>query len=337
MSVTIRDIAKKLDLSIAAVSRALGGYPDISEETRQKVVQTAQEMGYVPNQAARQLRRKKADAVGYILPANTPRFADPFFTEFLAGLGDETAVHPFDLLISIAAPGEEAERQIYRNWVYGHKVDGLILTHMHLHDWRAQFLSKNEIPFSALENSLDGLDFARIEVNRRAGMIELIAHLVEKGFKRIAYLGGPLQLKIETDQFEGYRLGLAAQGMAFDASLIVSGDLTSSDGYQAAKRLLAMPIPPDAIVCINDETAFGVLHAAHVSGRKVGQDFAVAGFDGVQASKHTEPPLTSLDIPVYDVARQLVRMLTAEISGQPLQERHVTIHPRLLERASTGR
>ena len=336
MSVTIRDIAKKLGLSIGAVSRALDGYPDISEETRQKVVQTAQEIGYVPNQAARQLRRKKADAVGYILPANTPRFADPFFTEFLAGLGDETAVQPFDLLISIAAPGKEAEQQIYRNWVQGHKVDGLILTHMHLHDWRAQFLSQNKIPFSALENSLDSLDFARIEVNRREGMIELIAHLAGKGFKRIAYLGGPLDLKIQSDQFEGYRLGLEAHRIAFDASLIVSGDLTSSDGYQATKQLLSISTPPDAIVCINDESAFGVLHAAHELGRKVGQDFAVAGFDGVQASKHTEPPLTSLDIPVYDVARQLVRMLVAEISGQPLNERHVTIHPKLLVRASTG-
>jgi LacI family transcriptional regulator len=336
MSVTIRDIAKKLDLSIGAVSRALDGYSDISEETRQRVIQVAQEMGYVPNQAARQLRRKKADSVGYILPANTPRFADPFFTEFLAGLGDETAVQPFDLLISIAAPGEEAERQIYRNWVQGHKVDGLILTHMHVHDWRAQFLSQNGIPFSALENSMDGLDFARIEVNRREGMIELIAHLVEKGFRRIAYLGGPPDLKIETDQFDGYRLGLEAHRIAFDAGLIVSGDLTSSDGYQATKQLLSISTPPDAIVCINDESAFGALHAAHEFGRKVGQDFAVAGFDGVQASKHTEPSLTSLDIPVYDVARQLVRMLVAEISGQPLIERHATIHPRLLVRASTG-
>ena len=82
-------------------------------------------------------------------------------------------------------------------------------------------------------------------------------------------------------------------------------------------------------------SAFGVLHAAHELDRKVGQDFAVAGFDGVQASRHTEPPLTSLDIPVYDVARQLVRMLVAEISGQSMEDRQVTIHPQLLMRAST--
>jgi LacI family transcriptional regulator len=336
MSVTIRDIAKKLGLSIGAVSRALDGYPDISEETRQKVIQTAAEIGYAPNQAARQLRRKRADAIGYILPANSPRFADPFFTEFLAGLGDETAVQPFDLLISIAAPGAEAERQIYRNWVQGHKVDGLILTHMHLHDWRAQFLSENKVPFSALERSLDDLDFAHIEVNRREGMVELIAHLVEKGFKKIAYLGGPPDLKIQADQFDGYRLGMEAVGLGLEHTWITSGDLTASSGFQTAKQLLSIPDPPDAIVCINDETALGVLHAAHEMGLRIGQNFAVAGFDGVQASNHTEPPLTSLDIPVYDVARQLVRMLVAEISGQPLTERRIILRPRLLVRASSG-
>jgi LacI family transcriptional regulator len=336
MSVTIRDIAKKLGLSIAAVSRALDGYSDISEETRQKVIQAAAEMGYVPNQAARQLRRKKADAIGYILPATTPRFADPFFTEFLTGLGDETAVQPFDLLISIAAPGAEAERQIYRNWVQGHKVDGLVLTHMHLHDWRAQFLSDNKVPFSALERSLDDLDFARIEVNRREGIVELIAHLIDKGFRKIAYLGGPSDLKIQVDQFAGYLLGLQTFQIGLNPDWIVSGDLTAAGGFQAAQQLLSISSPPDAIVCINDETAFGVLHAAHEMGMKVGQNFAVAGFDGVQASNHTEPPLTSLDIPVYDVARQLVRMLVAEISGQPLIDRQVTLRPRLLMRASSG-
>jgi LacI family transcriptional regulator len=336
MAITIRDIAKKLKLSIGAVSRAMDGYPDISEETRQKVIKAAKEMGYAPNQAARQLRRRKADALGYILPANTPRFADPFFTEFLAGLGDETAVHPFDLLISLAAPGEEAEKQIYRNWIQAHKVDDLILTHMHLHDWRAQFLFENKIPFTALENSLDGLDFPRIEVKREEGMVELITHLVNRGFNRIAYLGGPLDLKIQADQFNGYRRGLETNHLPFDVSLVAPGDLTSSGGYQSTRRLLSLPDPPDAIVCVNDETAFGVLHAAHELGRKIGNDFAVAGFDGVQASGHTEPPLTSLDIPIYEVARQLVKMLIAEITGQPLAERQVKLPPKLLIRASTG-
>lgn len=335
MAITIREIAKELNLSIAAVSRALGGYSDISEETRQRVVKAADEMGYVPNQAARQLRRRKADAVGYILPANSPRFADPFFTEFLAGLADETAAQPFDLLISIASPGDEAEKKIYRNWIQGHKVDGMILTHMHLHDWRAQFLSQSKMPFSALENSIDGLDFPRIEVNREQGMIELISHLAGRGFKHIAYLGGPGNLKIEAAQYNGYRRGLEANRLPYDARLVTNSDLTSSGGYQSIKNLLSIPDPPDAAVCINDETAFGVLHAAREMGMHIGKNFAVAGFDSVLAARHTDPPLTSLDIPVYDVARQLVKMLVSEIAHQPLPERHVLLPPNLIIRKST--
>lgn len=336
MAVTIRDIAHKLGLSIGAVSRALDGYPDISQGTRKRVIQTAQKMGYVPNRAARQLRRKKADAVGYVLPANTPRFADPFFTEFLAGLGDETANHPFDLVISIASPGDEPEKRLYQNWSQGRKVDGFILTHLHLHDWRVQYLSKEGIPFATLGTISDGYDFSRVEVNRQGGMVELLTYLVKHGFHRVAYLGGPPELKIQVDMFNGYLQGLEHANILFDENLIATGDLTTSGGYLATKRLLSIPDPPTAIVCINDETAFGVLHAAHELGLNVGRDLGVAGFDGVQLSRYTEPPLTTLDIPVYDIARQIVKMLVAEIVGQPLPERHVVIQPKLLVRESTG-
>jgi LacI family transcriptional regulator len=335
MTITIRDIAKKLGLSIGAVSRALDGYPDISDETRQRVAQVAQEMGYVPNQAARQLRRKKADAVGYILPANTPRFADPFFSEFIAGLGDETALHPFDLVISIAAPGEEPEKHLYQNWVQGRKVDGFILTHLHLYDWRVQYLSQQGVPFAALENSLDGFNFARVEVDRQGGMVELVTHLVKHGFRRVAYLGGPSELKIQADQLDGYRQGLLIADIPYDPKLVATGDLTSPGGYLVTKRMLSIPDPLDAIACINDETAFGVLHAAHELGLQIGRDLAVAGFDGVQASRYTEPPLTTLDIPVYDIARQLVKMLVTEVEGLSLPERRVVLKPKLMIREST--
>ncbi len=335
MVVTIRDIAKKLGLSIGAVSRALDGYPDISDETRQRVILAAKEMGYVPNQAARQLRRKKADAVGYILPAPTPRFADPFFSEFIAGLGDETSLHPYDLVISIAPPGEEPEKHIYQSWVQGRKVDGFILTHLHLHDWRVQYLAQQGVSFTALGNTLDGFDFARVEINRLGGMLELVTYLVEHGFQRVAYLGGPSELKIQADQLDGYRQGLEIAEIPYDPMLVVVGDLTSSGGYLATKRMLSIPDPPDAIVCINDETAFGVLHAAHELGFQIGLELAVAGFDGVQASRYTEPPLTTLDIPVYDIARQLVKMLVTEIEGQLLPERRVVLQPKLLIREST--
>ena len=106
MRPTIRDVAKKLNLSITTVSRALDGYDDVAEETRQLVIHTARKLGYTPNRAARQLRRQKAETVGYILPAGAQHFAEPFFTEFIAGLGNELAPRNYDLLVSAVAAGQ---------------------------------------------------------------------------------------------------------------------------------------------------------------------------------------------------------------------------------------
>jgi len=336
MSITIRNIAKKLKLSIGAVSRAMDGYPDISEETRQRVIQTAKEMGYVPNRAARQLRRQKADAIGYILPSDTPRFADPFFSEFLSGLGDETALHPFDLLVSIAPPGAEAEQTIYRTWTQSRKVDGFILDRIHLHDWRVRFLAEQAIPFVGLEHSLDGIDYPRVQVDNASSMSGLVVHLVGRGFRRIAFIGGPEQLVIQNERLTGYRQGLEDMHLALDPDLVVTSDLTGTSGYQATKRLRSIPDPPDAIMCINDETAFGALHALRDLGVQIGKDMAVTGFDGVAASAHSDPPLTTLDIPVHEIAHKLVDLLAAELKHQPALERRIVYAPRLLKRLSTG-
>jgi len=337
MGITIRDVAKKLKLSITTVSRALDGYDDVAEETRQRVVEAAREMGYTPNRAARQLRRQCSDTIGYILPASTSRFSDPFFSEFISGLGDEATEHGYDLLISTAPAGQESEQQLYQRWAHSHKVDGFVLNRLWLSDWRVSFLSSQHIPFVTLERSLDPVEYPSIQVESKASIATLVKYLVDRGFRRLAFIGGPSQLTIHTNRFNEYCQSLAANQIRLDPILVASADLTSTGGYQAAKWLLWITDPPDAIVCINDETAFGVLHAAREAGRTVGTDLAVAGFDGVQDSKYSQPTLTTVDQPLYDIARQLVRMLISEIAGQPLSERQVIIHPILQFRESTGK
>jgi LacI family transcriptional regulator, galactose operon repressor len=333
---TIRDVAKRLNVSITTVSRALDGYSDVAEETRQLVIKTAQEMGYVPNRAARQLRRQRSETIGYILPAQAPQFADPFFSEFIAGLGDEATSHNFDLLVSTAAPNSEAERQSYERWAHGRKVDGLVLNRMRLHDWRVQYLAQTDLPFVSLERSLDKSGHASVEVDSLAGFTMLMAYLSGKGHKRIAYIGGPKDLKIQADRFEGYKKGLAAAGIPFDPNLVMEGDTTRGGGYRAAQQLFALKPLPTAITCINDPTAIGVLHAASERGLVVGRDLAVAGFDGIADAEHTSPPLTTLKHPLYEIARTLVKMLVAMIQGQPLEERRGQLQPELLIRESTG-
>ncbi len=335
MNITIRDVAKKLNLSITTVSRALDGYEEVAQNTRQLVVKTAQEMGYIPNQAARQLRRRRTDTIGYILPTDKPRFSDPFFAEFTAGLGDETSANGYDLLVSTAPPGSQIEQQAYEKWVHGRRVDGIVLNRIHLIDWRVQYLAQAQFPLVTLERSLDAYSYPAMGMNGQYWFRVLIDHLVSLGHQRIAYIGASPSLIIQADRFLGYQEGLRLHGLAFDANLVVEGDLTSEGGYRAGERLLELADPPSAITCVDDMTAIGVLHAARDLGRIVGQDLAVAGFDGIEGFEHTQPPLTTINQPVYRIARRLVQMLISQISGKPLVENQLQIDPVLEIRQST--
>jgi LacI family transcriptional regulator len=348
MAVTIKDIANRLNLSVGAVSRALSGYTDIAEDTRQRIFATAREMGYTPNRAARQLRKQTISrTIGYIMPVDSPKFADSFFSEFIEGLGDETASQHSDLLIAIAPPATKDEKVTYREWIENSKVDGLILDRLHIHDWRVEYLIEKRVPFAALERSLPEeqdqssstlpFDYPSVEVDSINGFNALVQHIVGNGFQRLAYIGGPPTLKIQVDRLNGFQSGASSAGLNLDERLIVQGDLTSAGGYSATKRLLSIPDPPDAIICVNDETAFGALRAIDEAGLRTGKDIAVAGFDGVRDARYSNPPLTTLDQPVYDIARQLVRLLSAQISGLPLSNPRVVINPNLLIRASTGK
>src|SRR5512146_1315762 len=150
MPPTIRDLAKKLNLSITTVSRALDGYDDVAESTRERVIQAAQEMGYEPSSAARQLRRKRSDAIGYILPTSSPRFSDPFYADFLAGACDEAVEHHFDLIVSSSPPGSDFEKSLYNRWFNGTRVDGMLINRVRVKDWRVEYLAKNHVPFVML-------------------------------------------------------------------------------------------------------------------------------------------------------------------------------------------
>ena len=334
MRPTIRDVAKKLNLSITTVSRALDGYDDVAEQTRQLVIKTAKQMDYVPNRAARELRRQKSETMGFIIPSISKRFDETFFTEFIAGLGEELSTQNFDLLVSNATT-DEGERKFYQRWVNSHKVDGFILNRIHKHDWRVHYLSQEDVPFVALGKSHDGVDYPCIRIDGIDAYLNLVRHIQENGFSRFAFVGGPRDLIDHIERLQWSKSALKKCGLQMDQTNVVSTDMSSTAGYEATRTLLTRSVPPDAILCVNDEIAFGALHAAHEQGLSIGKDIAVVGFDGVQDAKHSEPPLTTLDIPVFDIARQLVDILLKIIAGEAV-DTSVFIKPNLLIRPSTG-
>ena len=335
MRPTIRDVAKKLNLSITTVSRALDGYDDVAEKTRHLVIKTAKQMDYVPNRAARQLRLQKAETMGFIIPSTSKRFDEAFFTEFIAGLGEELSNQNFDLLVSNATT-DAGEHDLYHRWVNSHKVDGFILNRLHRYDWRVNYLNQEKVPFVALGRSHDGLKYPCIRIEGTDAYLNLVRHIQENGFSRFAFVGGPADLVDHIERLQWFKSALKKCDLEVDRANIVSTDMSSTGGYEATRTLLNGSSPPDAILCANDEIAFGALHAAHEQGLTIGEDLAVVGFDGVQDAKHSEPPLTTLDIPVFDLARQLVDMLLKTIAGDAVDSPRF-VKPKLLIRASTGR
>lgn len=334
MPVTIRDVAKKLNLSVTTVSRALAGHDDVAETTRQRVIDTAREMGYVPSHAARQLRLKRTETIGLIFPTLGSRFSDPFFSEFMAGIGDEASQSSFDLLVSVASAGEK-EEHTYIRWVNSRRVDGFILVRMRVQDWRISYLEQAQVPFVAFGRSQTSNAFLHIGVDGRAGIKTLVQHLLSLGHRRIAFIGAPSDLTLARDRLEGYQSALRQANLALDPELVAEGDLTRTGGYNAALDLLQRTSPPSAIVGANDLTALGAIRAAQELELEVGKDIAIAGFDGTEAGEHAHPPLTTVYQPVYDIGRQVCGMLIASVSGKDVPQRRRLLKPKLIIRQST--
>ncbi|HEC33785.1 MAG TPA: LacI family transcriptional regulator [Chloroflexi bacterium] len=335
MPATLKDIAHKVGYSVTTVSRALAGYDDVAESTRQLILETAAEMGYRPDATARRLRKRRTDTIGFIIPTHGPRFSDPFFSELLAGIGNEAARQELDLLVSTRAPGAE-ELKIYERMVLERRVDGLLVVRTRRQDLRIAYLVEQGFPFVAFGRSDLEADFPYLDVDGKEGLWRLTQHLIDLGHRRIGYISAPLDLMFACHRLEGHREALAASGIPFDDTLVVVGELTERSGYQAGSELLARDDRPTAIIACNDLMALGVISAAQGMGLRVGRDVAVAGFDDIPLAEHAQPPLTTVRQPIYEIGRRVCAMLIQLLREGILEERHVLLQPQLIVRESCG-
>jgi LacI family transcriptional regulator len=333
VKITLKTIADEAGLSVTTVSRALAGYDDVNEATRQRVMEIAERLGYQPNLTARHLRSKQTSTIGMVIP-RTAYFADSFFMELLAGVGRQASAHGYDLLLSVQPPGDE-ELAAYRRMVAGSRVDGIVLARVLRHDPRIAYLQQANHPFVSFGRS-ETSDYPYIDVDGARGMRRLVQHLAENGHRRIAIILSPWELAFTTTRYEGYLEGLDAIGVQPDEAYVAEGDLTQQGGRDAAARMLALPEPPTAIIACNDLMAFGVMEAVEQRGLRVGHAVAVAGFDDVPAAAHAIPPLTTLRQPIYAIGCQMVDMLVRLLRGETLEHAHVLIEPELMVRASSG-
>ena len=331
----LKEIAEELGLSVTTVSRALAGYPDVAAKTRQRVRATAKRMGYVPNVAGQRLRGSATRTIGLILPTFGPRFSDPFFSELIAGVGNETGRQGYDLLLSTVAPGN-GEVDIYRRQIYSHRVDGMLVVRTREQDPRIRFLIETDFPFVAFGMSNQTLDFPWVDVDGRLGTRAGVEHLIQLRHRRIAYLGGPEDLMFSTLRLQGFREALEAHGIAANEAWILRGDLTQRSGHELTNQLLQDAERPTALVAANDLMALGAMAAAQTQGLRIGEDLSVVGFDDIPPAESAHPPLTTIHQPIYRIATTITARLIKTLQGEPLVERHDLLIPKLIVRESTG-
>jgi LacI family transcriptional regulator len=335
-SVTLKDLAAKLNLSITTVSRALTGYDDVAEATRQRVLQAAEEMGYVPDVTARRLKKGRTDTIGFVIPTSGPRFSDPFFSELLAGIGNEAARHNYDLLVSTQSPDTPEEQAAYRRMVESRIVDGLLVVRTRVKDHRIEYLAKVGFPFVAFGRSDLDVDFPYVDENGAHGLAQVTQHLIDLGHRQLAFIAAPPSLMFCVSRRAGLEATLKRNGLTLQPEYVVAGDLTQRGGFRAMNQLLDLPNPPTAVIACNDLMALGAISAAQKRGLMVGRDAAITGFDDIPLAEHSHPPLTTIHQPIYGIGRQICDMLVRLIQGEELAESHVLLEPKLIVRESSG-
>ena len=334
MPVTLKDIARETGYSITTVSRALNDYDDVNAETKAQIRRAASRLGYHPNLTAQSLQRQRTNSLGLVIPTTEPRFSDPFFIEFLTGIGNEASAHGYDLLVSTQAPGPE-EIDVYRRLVGGKRVDGLAVVRTRRQDPRVQYLLDQNFPFVSFGRTEGNGEFPFVDEDGCAGIAQATEHLIDQGHQQVAFIAASPDLMFARDRLLGFLETMSASNLPIDEALIIEGDLSQRSGRHAARRLLNLPDPPTAIMATNDLMALGAMAAIQARGFEVGVDIAVTGFDDIPLAENSHPPLTTVRQPIHHIGELVCRMLIRLIQEEPLEHEQVLLQPTLIVRASS--
>lgn len=338
---TIKDVAAEANVSISTVSLVMNDKGNVSSDTRSRVLQTAQRLGYIPTQAARRLASRRTGNIGFVLRDDHFTRSEPFYTRIFLGTEFEARLkNVYVLLTTIPkayTPGTHTPRFLQEQNVDGVIVAGKVDTAF-LEEVQALDLPTVLVDFEAMH-------FPAVVIDNQAGAFQAVTHLIERGHERIAFLGADMDHPSLRARLDGYRVALGRAGVAFDPSLIITteeGGPTRRIGMHLAEVLLASPTAPTAVFCANDALALGVMDKARQHGVSIPKDLAVVGFDNVPTAANADPALTTIRVFKEQMGELALRTLADLIEDAPQHrdryERRghtITIATELVIRASS--
>jgi DNA-binding LacI/PurR family transcriptional regulator len=333
---TSQDVAKLAGVSRTTVSFVLNNVPNvnISEETRQRVLKAARQLGYHPDAAARSLARRRTQILGLVLCQTRDRITqDAFLPEVIRGVNAVASEHDYRVLLEsvedVAAP------DAYIGLVQQAHIDGIVLSGPRSDDGQLPHLRELGFPVVLMGQLPEaGLPFVDVD-NVRAAQTA-VAHLIGLGHQRIACItNAPLEYTAAADRLKGYQMALEAAGLPFDPRLVRYGDFKERSGFEAMQSLLALPERPTAVFVGSDMVAFGALRAARLAGLNVPRDLALVGFDDVPLAQYIDPPLTTVRLPAQRLGAQAAQMLIRMLE-QGSDESWLLLETELVIRQSCG-
>ena len=333
--VKIDDLARVLKMSKSTVSRALNGYPDIAEDTRQRVRTEAARMGYVPLSSAQAIRTGRAKALGLVLRVDNFESHRAFLTDFLDGICRAAAEQGWTLTVTTALSVED-ELSAIRRLIAERKADGLILPRTRIGDPRIELLQSAGIPFVIFGRVPDMKDCSWFDILGEAAFSEAVAHCATLGHRRIAFVNGRSELTSTLQRFEGYKAGFAEAGLPLDPALIRSDAMTPDEGRRATEALLELDDPPTAILFAVDWSALGAYPAAQARGMEIGRDLTVIGYDGAPEGLQVAPKLSTFAVDTRHAGGRLARLLIEQIRGGDPATLRETARATFLRRGSDG-
>lgn len=309
--VTIKDIARELGISPSTVSRALKDHPDISVQTKKAVNELADKLNYQPNIVALNLRQKKTNTIGVIIP----EIVHFFFSTVISGIEDVAYTAGYNVIL--AQSNESYQRELTdMKALFNSRVDGMLLSisrETTNFDHIESIISKG-VPIVFYDRMYNSPTSSKVIVDDYAGSKEAVNHLIQEGCKKIAHLYGVPNLLISKDRLRGYEDALKENKMKVEESLIITcGSGTFEEGKKATQKFLSQSSLPDAIFAGNDPMAMGAMMAIKEKGLKIPQDIAIVGFSNWFFGELMEPSLTTVDQPGFEMGQEAARILIREI------------------------
>lgn len=334
MSVSIKDVAKKAGVSISTVSKALNDKSSVSSSTIERIKQTAEDMGYVPNSRARVFATKETKQIVFIadIPKDTA-FYNPHVFEIIMGLQHSVSKRGYSLIVESVEKKEALE---YINNLYKKNMADALVVHASIITKRLESLIvKSNLPHLIIGQPDYQSTLSWIDTDNTLSGAIAIRHLLKKDYYPVAFVGGKADDMISLHRFEGAERELKQNNLNFEDQYVLSSSSTIVSGMNAAKKILKMEKPPRSVLCANSVIAFGMMQELRNQNVKVPKDIAVMTFDRYPFSDFTEPRVTSVDMNMYEIGEEAGLILIKNLSHPNLRIQTFTSEPCIFEREST--